>query len=388
MDKTQLRPRVPNTTSWAYLIELAREEGADALLERLQRSGESIDFNEKDYVIESQSERILTLEDLLEAANVDSEAYDVERKVINKWDQHSVAKGIVELFQVKAWLRPKYLKKADNEWLDKWLDGVHKRLPKIEPTEPTSVDSEKPVVVAIADLHCGAFTKDLKLVPDYNVHELKNRLERVSDVINSTSRPTHLKILGDLIESFTGKNHKDTWKGIHMHGMEVALTIYDVLLEFLQKTPYINTVDIISGNHDRITEANNDDSQGQVAYMVAGLLQRHYPAVKTNYDPLILVNEYDGVCYIDMHGDKPISRRKGSQLAFDYGRQGMYNVIFVAHKHTEEVIEASTKHRVQRVPAIIPGDRYSEGLGEHSASGFLMCEANDVGTIDVRIFGL
>src|SRR5690625_5624799 len=96
-----------------------------------------------------------------------------------------------------------------------------------------------------------------------------------------------------------------------MHGMEVALTIYDVLLEFLQKTPYINTVDIISGNHDRITEANNDDSQGQVAYMVAGLLQRHYPAVKTNYDPLILVNEYDGVGYIDMHGNKPISRRKG-----------------------------------------------------------------------------
>lgn len=383
----EFRPRLVATENTKFLIDLIREEGADAILARLQGGRESIDFNENDYVVTSQSERIKTVESLLEAAEVNTNIYEVERTLINKWDQHSAVKGLVELFQVKAWLRPKFLKPVDPQWLEKYIDALCVALPSAEP--PTKPDlSKKPIVVAIADLHCGAFTKDLHLVPDYNVDELRRRMGRVSQTINEIGRPTYLKVLGDLIESFTGKNHKDTWKRIHMHGMEVALTVYDILLDFLQKTPYIVGVDIISGNHDRITSSNEDDSQGQVAYMVASLLKKHYKGITVNYDPLVLVNEYDGVCYIDMHGDKPISRKSGAQLAFDYGKQGVYNVIFMAHKHTEEVIEASSKHRVQRVPPMIPGDDYAQRLGEHSASGFLIAEANSVGTVDIQIKGL
>lgn len=52
--------------------------------------------------LESKGTRIRTLEDLLEAAEVDLTIWCVQSFTVNKWEQHSVKRGTVELFQVKA----------------------------------------------------------------------------------------------------------------------------------------------------------------------------------------------------------------------------------------------------------------------------------------------
>ena len=48
--------------------------------------------------------RILSLDDLLAFFKVDTAAWEVGHYRVNKWEQHSVEKGIIELYQVRATL--------------------------------------------------------------------------------------------------------------------------------------------------------------------------------------------------------------------------------------------------------------------------------------------
>src|SRR5690554_4619474 len=122
---SDFRPRLPHDNDWATLIDQAREHGPKEVLDRFFRtfnsSKEEIEFS-SDYVLRSQSERIKTLDDLLTVSEVDKDQFEVTRYLVNKYDQHSVEKGLVELFQVKAWLNKKYLDKPDANYYSDWLD--------------------------------------------------------------------------------------------------------------------------------------------------------------------------------------------------------------------------------------------------------------------------
>ena len=65
------------------------------------------DSNESGDTLEATGPRIKTLEQLLEAADVDLDTWYVERHIINKWESFSIKFGLTELFQVKAWLKRK-----------------------------------------------------------------------------------------------------------------------------------------------------------------------------------------------------------------------------------------------------------------------------------------
>jgi len=66
--------------------------------------------NDDGAVLDIRTKRIMTLEDLLEAAKVDMTKWYVERTVINKWEvgaKNAEGEIVVEpLWQVKAWLKP------------------------------------------------------------------------------------------------------------------------------------------------------------------------------------------------------------------------------------------------------------------------------------------
>ncbi|HSH23979.1 MAG TPA: hypothetical protein VLA13_00360, partial [Massilibacterium sp.] len=233
------RPRLPESEDWKELIDFSREYGPKEVLNRFLRtlnsSKESIEHTENgsDYIIRSESERIKTLDDLIEAVDIDTDQYEIYRYLANKYDQHSVEKGLVELYQVKAWMNKKYLDKPDASYYNKWLEGLEKIVTPVKLIETSSED--KPITLAIADMHVGAFIEGDHLTPDYNVEEIRERLTYIAGYANSYNRPVHVKILGDFIESFSARNHKDTWKQIELHGMEVALAAYDLTSEFLQK---------------------------------------------------------------------------------------------------------------------------------------------------------
>lgn len=382
-----------NLEAWERLIDLGREHGSAEVLQRALRtfnnSKEQFDVKEDglDYIISSESERVKTKEDLIAETAVNEEEYDIYRYITNKWDQHSVDKGLVELYQVKLWMKRLYLKRPDPQWLEDWLNSFDKELKPEKATLDTPATG-KPLVLALADLHTGGFSEGEVLIPDYNVEEVRKRLDYITKVMNSYDRPIHVKILGDLIESFTGKNHSNTWKQIEIHGMEAALVAYDIIREFLMKLENFASIKIIGGNHDRISSHWADDKQGQVAYLVNGLLQRHFNNIDTEFSPILLNSVHDDISYILTHGDKRITKSDSSELVLKYGHQDLYNVLLHAHGHEEEVSKSTRKLRVHQIPPICTPNKYAVESGYDGASGFVLVESNPFGTVDIITKGL
>jgi len=361
---------------WLKVQELGFERVSELISE------EDIEWNHEEGKVTSISQRIKTLDDLIESADVDLDVYDIERQKVNAWEVTSWKRGFPEVrtnHQVTAWLKNRYFEKIDGKTVSEIIGKHADLLPKV--TRRKDVTG-KPLVCAIADLHCGAYTENMKLVPDYNIEALKNKLYKLSELLNSLRMPTHLKIAGDLIESFTGKNHKDTWRQIEQHGMKVMFTVADLLIWFINRTDCIIDVEIISGNHDRISSANDDDHEGQVAYGVAELLRRS--GLKVKFDPLVISSEHDGVNYIILHGHLPISKKNPAELVLDYGVQDMFNVIIQAHKHNQQIPKSTTKMMVHQIPSLVPANEFAERLGAHAPTGVVLYEANGLGSVDFK----
>ena len=72
-------------------------QSAEAPEQRITRTGGATHDT-----LEAKGTRIKTLEQLLEAAEVDLSVWRVKDYIVNVWEQHSVKKGLVTLYQVKA----------------------------------------------------------------------------------------------------------------------------------------------------------------------------------------------------------------------------------------------------------------------------------------------
>ncbi len=105
--------------------------------------------------LEARGTRIRNLEQLLEAAEVDLDVWFVKSYTVNKWEQNSVRKGLVELFQVKARLE----RKVDAEDIlglrDAAIEAMRAHSPapvrryKVTPKSGLAMD------VLVPDLHLG-----------------------------------------------------------------------------------------------------------------------------------------------------------------------------------------------------------------------------------------
>lgn len=114
--------------------------------------------NKTGETLESKGTRIRTLEDLLKAAEVDLTVWQVASYTVNKWEQHSVKAGVVELFQVKA--RLERIEQALNLTVlrDAVVDAMREHSPapvrRYKFTPKTGLMME----VMIPDLHLGALS--------------------------------------------------------------------------------------------------------------------------------------------------------------------------------------------------------------------------------------
>jgi len=382
-----------NIEAWERLVDLGREHGSADILQRALRTfnneKQQLDVKQDgtDYIISSESERVKTKEDLIAESGIDEAEYNIYRYITNKWDQHSVERGLVELYQVKLWMERLYPQKPDPEWLDNWMNKLSKKTNFEKPILDTPKPG-KPLILALADLHTGGFSEGEVLIPDYNVEEVRKRLHYIAEVVNDYDRPVHIKLLGDLIESFTGKNHKNTWKQIELHGMEAALVAYDILREFILKLKNFASIEIIGGNHDRISSHWAEDKQGQVAYLVEGLLSRHIDNIDSQFSPILINSVHDDISYIVSHGDKKISKKDSSELVLKHGKQDLYNVLLHAHGHEEKVMKNTRKLRVHQIPPVCTPNQYAVESGYDGASGFVLVESNKFGRVDIVTKGL
>jgi hypothetical protein len=141
--------------------------------------------------IHSVSSTIRTLEDALEAAKVDPVVWEVERYVVNKWDQGSKNKAgdvqVVELWQVKVWLRrrvPAVLEDATAE-LVKRLEPLRRAR---QNSPPPPAEDPHLLELSIVDHHFGKLAWHGETGNDYDL-EIAERLyvDAVEDILAKTA---------------------------------------------------------------------------------------------------------------------------------------------------------------------------------------------------------
>lgn len=292
-----------------------------------------------------------------------------------------------------------------NTLIDKAKENLEVSLrSKVKPKKLRNDEYTKNVgILNLADLHLGAFVNNLTKTPDYSSTILCDRLREAADQVNRLNYETvHIILLGDLIESLGMElAHPSMWKELEngIYGSKAIEMCVDILdTHLLSRINNLGEINIIAGNHDRGTGDNKNDVEGLAAQVISwGLGLMKY---KVNFNSLILSQDYDGINYIMLHGDKLLSKRAGKEIAWDYGKQGMFNFILEGHLHsriqkaqaqknvetTKIVLEDSGQTRRQNCPSVFTGNRYSEYGGWDALGGYLIIENNGTGKPNVFDF--
>ena len=258
-------------------------------------------------------------------------------------------------------------------------------------------------VVKIADLHLGAYVDNLIRTKNFSIDILANKLsEAVNDINERNYSTVHVHILGDLIESFTGLSHKNTWKGLDkaMVGAEAVKLVVKILHDnFLSKIVNLGEVKVVGGNHDRSTSDNKEDVQAGAANLVCWGLELLGYSVEFN--PLVITHTIGNITHILTHGHHALSKKSTKQLCWDYGVQGNYNLICEGHLHSiiqklnvnqrdtyQTIKDDAVDHRRMNIPSFFTGNFFSESLGYTSESGFVVVEDNGKGVPNVFFYAV
>lgn len=258
-------------------------------------------------------------------------------------------------------------------------------------------------VVKIADLHLGAYVDNLIRTKNFSIDILANKLsEAVNDINERNYSTVHVHILGDLIESFTGLSHKNTWKGLDkaMVGAEAVKLVVKILHDnFLSKIVNLGEVKVVAGNHDRVTSDNKEDVQGGAASLVCWGLELLGYSVEFN--SLVITHTIGNITHILTHGHHALSKKSTKQLCWDYGVQGNYNLICEGHLHSiiqklninqrdtyQTIKDDAVDHRRMNCPSFFTGNFFSESLGYTSESGFVITEDNGRGIPNVFYYAV
>ena len=264
-------------------------------------------------------------------------------------------------------------------------------------------DEGRAGVVFITDIHIGSLVEDLVKTPDFNTEVVKTKLLKAAKYINEMQFDSvHVMCLGDVIESYTGLNHKNTWKGLEIgaHGPEVVKLATKILHEFFfSQIDNLAKINMIAGNHCRTTQSSEEEVQGGVSNLVAwGLELMGYNVL---FDPLCLTVEVDDIAYILLHGDKGISKRPTKEIIWDRGIQHKFNFVAEGHLHSriqkltanaidkfQVIKDDSVDCRRQIMPSIFTGNSYSDDNNWFSQSGFVVVWNNGEGkpiTLDIPL---
>lgn len=147
-------------------------------------------------VIKSKSTRIKTLEQLIEAADIDLDVWEIERHTINRWEVGAKDEETGEivtkpLWQVKAWLKRKELVKQK-------FPAIQPISLNVTPAKPRKPPSKRvKTAVLIADGHVG-FKKDMEtgdLTPFHDRRCFDVALQVCEDL-----QPDRIGFLGDMLD--------------------------------------------------------------------------------------------------------------------------------------------------------------------------------------------
>lgn len=245
---------------------------------------------------------------------------------------------------------------------------------------------EKEINVIIADIHFGAQNKiNSRHLPEYSIALLKNAFDtQIIPVINSfQASKVNIFLAGDLIESATGLNHIDSWKGVQegYYGAKLLFDCYEFLVHAISKIHNVSKIIGVSGNHDRSTPNKEHDTDGLFAEVIFKFIELSFKntGVQVIFDSRLTNLKIDDIVYIMSHGHEKLTDISGSQLVLKYGDQKSYNICLSGHWHERRIKEDTEILRKIVCPSLFPGNNYSVGLGYDTQAGFMIIHNNGKG---------
>lgn len=237
------------------------------------------------------------------------------------------------------------------------------------------------LVVTIADPHIGAEVKKLLNAPRYDQATLYRYADQLAERVNARgAAAVVLAGLGDYIESFAGANHANTFLSLNKDmagaaGIFAALEFFSYLVSRVHN---VREIWGVSGNHDRTSNRKDEDTRGEAAMLLFGLLKERFaPAGLTIiYRHDVLAREIDGICYLLTHGHLGLSKgdKNIQQTIARHRIPGRYCVVLEAHLHSRITKLDSEDYCVRHSPSFFTGNGYSSDGGWTTLAGFLTSE--------------
>jgi hypothetical protein len=318
-------------------------------------------------------------------------------------ENHQIKRVSTNVSTQQQWVITEPIKENENIFEDKSFEEIKDILTSefesLIKFESKIVNGKKEANIIIADLHLGAYIDGLVNTKNYSIPILIEYLESIVSTVNDFNyERVNVLFLGDMIESFTGLNHKNSWKGLQkgMIGAEVIKFSVNILHEkLLSKLNNLKYVKLVAGNHDRLTSDKDEDTDGGACDLIAfGLELRGY---NVEFHPTVISCEIDGINYILLHGHKGISRRVTKDICWDFGKKGIYNVILEGHLHSiiqklsinmkgkfNIIKDDSVDHIRMNARSLFTGNGYSEDLGYSSNAGFSIITNNGKGLPNIN----
>lgn len=235
------------------------------------------------------------------------------------------------------------------------------------------------VNIFLFDIHFGAENNDTRL-PIYSVEKTEEYLVKIAKLVNELkASEVNVFFGGDQIESFTGLNHQDSWKGLEKgyHGANLVIECYKSIVKFISSLVNVKAIYAVPGNHDRATDRKEIDGEGYIAEIIFELVNQAFKGeIEVIYDKRIISKLIDGISYIMSHGHLKLTDMNPAELILEYGNPFKYNLLASGHWHERRIKKDSKNFRQLVCPSLFPGNNYSVNLGYSTQPGFIVVENN------------
>jgi UDP-2,3-diacylglucosamine pyrophosphatase LpxH len=246
--------------------------------------------------------------------------------------------------------------------------------------ETTLIDASTEITdlhIIIPDMHIG-MAQD-----SYSYDVVREKLDEIAaEVLSYSYNRAHIYFMGDIIHSVSGLNHKDSWKNMAQgtSGAEAIIKPFELLAEFIAEVPYVHSINMVGGNHDRLASNKAEENTGEGAKLISYMLSVIYPDIKMTFDPGMVVNSADkNMNVIIMHGDYPIDKAPAQAVAWEYGSTYKFNYILTAHMHSRKLDpkDDGLRFRKEALPGFCPADDYAKTVAHPSMPGYKLAYFND-----------
>lgn len=218
--------------------------------------------NNKAEIVTSTKIQITTLGQLIDFCKIDTDTWEIERWVCNKWEVASKINGnmvTVPLYQVKVWLKKKVIELEARHIIEEMIQDAKKYMPKFKTIKYNKINEKYLLEPDIPDLHFGKLAWDEESGDNYDIKIAEDlALQTIQSIIDHTRVYSIDRILFPIGNDYFNVNSK-TEKTVHdtpqqedtryaktfVKGRKLAIQMIDMLSN-------IAPVDvlIIPGNHD------------------------------------------------------------------------------------------------------------------------------------------